>query len=160
MQAIASVLLTHGDLAGAAQVEEAMAHHRWDEGERTDAMELMSVALDHARSSHDRQTATRIVAWLCDAIAEAPDPGPARADIEALGWVGSFSPLVEVKRLTSLALVEARAGSVATARSLIEVARALAEDLGQPPAVSGLPDATKEIERIATAEQAGLAKDV
>jgi hypothetical protein len=160
MKAIASVLLAHGDLAGAAQAEEAMAHHRWDEGERADSMELMRVALDHARSAQDRQTATRMVAWLCDALADAPDPAQARADIEALGWVASFSPLVEVKRLTSLAVVEARAGSVATARSLIEVARALADDLGQPPTVSGFPEAAKEIERLAAAEQAGLAKDV
>lgn len=161
MAAIASTLESGGDLAGAAQATEAMAHFNWDGGDHVAAWKLMNDALGKARAAGDTQTATRIVAWLCDVIAsEAGDPTTARARLEELSWTAASSPLVEVKRLATLALVTARAGSITAARSLIETATALRVDLGQPPAVSGLPETIEEVERLAGSEQANLNEDV
>jgi hypothetical protein len=160
---IASTLEAHGDRPGAAQVVEAKAHLAWDSGDSTAALRLMDGALDHARTGGDRQTATRIVAWFCDVIGDGSlEESGSRSRIEDLAWVASFSPLVEVKRLVTLARLEARAGWIAAARALMESAIVLQEDLGQPGWVAGVTEATDEIERLAGngSEQTTSEKDV
>lgn len=160
---IASVLVAHDDRAGAAQAIEAKAHLAWDAGDTGAALRLMDEALDHARSALDRQTSTRIVAWICDVVRSgALDSVTSRSRIEGSAWIASFSPLLEVKRLVTLALLEARAGWTPAARALMETAATLQEDLGQPGWVVGIPEATLEIDRLAGAdvEQTTNMKDV
>lgn len=150
---IASVLVAHDDRAGAAQAIEAMAHFAWDAGDSDASLRLMDEALDHARSALDRQTTTRIVAWICDVVGSGTlDAASCRSRIEGSAWIASFSPLVEVKRLVALALVEARAGWIPAARTLMATAATLQEDLGQPGWVVGMPEAALEIDRLAGAD--------
>ena len=162
MSELAATLTAAGDRAGAALATETRAHVTWDRGDEARAVTTMEEALEHARAAGDVQTTTRIVAWLCDVAASSADAASGRERVAAWSWVGPLSPLVEVKRLATLALLEARCGAISSARSNIEVAAALQEDLGQPAEISGVPEVRMEIERLASAlsQQTTTAEDV
>ena len=139
LEEIAAVLTSAGDEAGAAQAVEATGHSRWEAGDRIGAMERMDAALALARSSGDRQTATRIAAWLCDAFG-TEEPDRALVRLEELDWVADYSPLVEVKRLVTLARLHKAAGDANNAQASLDLAKELQEDLGQPAWVAGIPE--------------------
>ena len=137
---VSARLETARDSSGAAQAAEALAHYYWEEADRDAALEELERALGFARSSNDKQTATRIIAWLCDAVATDDHVSGRRRRIEELAWVAGFSPLVEVKRLVTLARLTAEDGDLVAAQKLLQQAKELQEDLGQPAWVSGIPE--------------------
>ena len=139
LEEIAAALRDAGDDAGAAQAVEAIGHSRWEAGDGTGAIDRMDAALALARSSGDRQTATRITAWLCDAAATEQNER-ALQRLNELGWAADYSPLVEVKRLVTIARLHKTRGDANNAQASLERARELQEDLGQPSWVAGIPE--------------------
>lgn len=137
---IAAVLEEAGDAAGAAQAVEALGHLRAEGGEVDEATTLMDRGLGLARSAGDKQTATRIAAWICDTLAEHPVADEALARVEELAWIDGYSPLVQVKRLVTVARIRKRLGDLTDARGSLERAVQLQSDLGQPHWVAGIPE--------------------
>ena len=130
---IATTLEAAGDGPGAAQAVEALAHVRADRGDLPGANETMQRALALSRTGHDKQTTSRIVAWLCDGLDSVEE-------VDELAWVAGYSPLLEVKRLTTRARLEKNEGDLEAARADLHAAVALREDLGQPAHIAGIPE--------------------
>ena len=137
---IAQILGAAGDDAGSAQAAEALGHLRAAEGDEDGAMSHMERALALAHSAGDKQTSTRIAAWMCDALAQQPDATVAIGSVEALGWIDHDSALIQIKRLVTLALLHKRAGDIDRGRGALEVALRIQNDVGQPRWVAGIPE--------------------
>ena len=129
-----------GEHLGAAEAYQLYAEHLWDALDYPAAEDALDKALTNARKANHERLFSKIAAWLMFSFFWGPRP--ARSGIERCeSFAGQFSAdrLLEANRLTTLGGLYGLAGEFDRAHALIERAREIQFELGQPLVISWNP---------------------
>jgi tetratricopeptide (TPR) repeat protein len=139
--------LEGADESASARVLELIADVRWSRGEFTSAGDALTRSFEHAFRADARRDLARVGAWLLTWMYLGSMPVPdAIATCEGMVEATRVDPLLEARRLAVLGGLHGMRGDFDRGRALVNEARILQQEFGQPPVLGGIPQIAGEIE--------------